>query len=70
MTSTDENVHGHHTIDYIELAVTDIDAAKAFYTTAFGWSLVDYGPDYAGIQGKGKPGACGVTPRSERADPW
>jgi uncharacterized protein len=54
MTSTDENVHGHHTIDYIEIAVTDIDAAKAFYATAFGWSLVDYGPDYAGIQGKGK----------------
>jgi uncharacterized protein len=44
----------HHAIDYIEIAVSDIDAAKAFYASAFGWSLVDYGPDYAGIQGDGK----------------
>lgn len=44
----------HHAIDYVEIAVTDIDAAKAFYSSAFGWSLVDYGPDYAGVQGDGK----------------
>jgi uncharacterized protein len=48
------NAHAHHTIDYIEIAVTDMDAAKAFYASAFGWSLVDYGPDYAGIQGEGR----------------
>jgi predicted enzyme related to lactoylglutathione lyase len=46
--------HTHHAIDYIEIAVTDIEAAKAFYASAFGWSLVDYGPEYAGIQGEGK----------------
>ena len=45
--------HTHHAIDYIELTVTDMDAAKAFYTSAFGWSLADYGPEYAGIQGEG-----------------
>jgi predicted enzyme related to lactoylglutathione lyase len=48
------SAHTHHAIDYIEIPVTDIDAAKAFYSAAFGWSLVDYGPDYAGIQGDGK----------------
>ena len=42
--------HRHHTIDYIELPVDDIAAAKAFYEQAFGWSFTDYGPDYAGIQ--------------------
>jgi uncharacterized protein len=47
-------LHTHHAIDYVEIIVTDIDAAKAFYAAAFGWSLVDYGPDYAGIQGDGK----------------
>jgi predicted enzyme related to lactoylglutathione lyase len=47
-------MHTHHAIDYVEIAVTDLDAAKAFYATAFGWSLVDYGPDYAGIEGAGK----------------
>jgi uncharacterized protein len=49
-----DNVHTHHAIDYVEIAVTDVQAAKAFYAAAFGWSLVDYGPDYAGIQGDGK----------------
>ena len=36
----------HHRIDYLELAVTSIDAAKAFYAEAFGWTFQDYGPDY------------------------
>lgn len=47
-------VHIHHAIDYIELAVTDVAAAKRFYASAFGWTFNDYGPDYAGIQGNGR----------------
>ena len=47
-------MHTHHAIDYIELAAPDLEAAKTFYTSAFGWSLNDYGPEYAGIQGEGK----------------
>lgn len=43
--------HTHHAIDYIELTVTDLAAAKRFYGAAFGWSFADYGPEYAGIQG-------------------
>jgi len=43
-------VHSHHTIDYIELTVRDIAAAKRFYETAFDWKFTDYGPTYAGIQ--------------------
>ncbi|MFB7250785.1 VOC family protein [Microbacterium sp. NPDC056234] len=39
----------HHSIDYVELTVTDLDAAKDFYAAAFGWRFVDYGPEYAGI---------------------
>ena len=50
----EEDTHTHHAIDYIELTVTDMDAAKAFYAAAFGWSLVDYGPAYAGIQVGGR----------------
>ena len=47
----------HHAIDYIELAVTDMDAAKRFYTDAFDWSFNDYGPEYAGIRaGDGEAG--------------
>lgn len=43
--------HTHHAIDYIELTVPDIAAAKSFYGGAFGWAFNDYGPGYAGIRG-------------------
>ena len=46
----------HHTVDYFELPVMDINGAKAFYAAAFGWSFLDYGPDYAEIQGAGLTG--------------
>lgn len=46
--------HLHHTIDYIEINVRDIAEAKQFYGDAFGWKFTDYGPDYAGIKGKGR----------------
>jgi len=39
----------HHSIDYVELVVTDLEAAKSFYRDSFGWVFVDYGPAYAGI---------------------
>jgi predicted enzyme related to lactoylglutathione lyase len=35
-------------LNYVELQVPDVGAAKAFYERAFGWSLTDYGPGYAG----------------------
>jgi predicted enzyme related to lactoylglutathione lyase len=35
-------------LNYVELPVRDVAAAKAFYESAFGWSLTDYGPEYAG----------------------
>ncbi|MEM6533282.1 MAG: VOC family protein [Myxococcota bacterium] len=49
-----EGPHIHHAIDYIELSVTDMDAAMAFYRSAFGWEFTPYGPGYAGIQGATK----------------
>ncbi len=42
--------HTHHSIDYIEFGVTDMEKAKKFYSSAFGWKFNDYGPEYAGIQ--------------------
>ena len=41
----------HQSIDYVEITVRDVAAAKVFYATAFGWAFNDYGPDYAGIVG-------------------
>jgi len=37
-------------IDYVEISVTDLAAAQAFYGAAFGWQFTPYGPEYAGIR--------------------
>ena len=44
-----------HVIDYVELAVDDLEQAKAFYAAALGWAFNDYGPDYAGIKDPASP---------------
>jgi hypothetical protein len=36
-------------IDYVEFPGGDLPATKSFYAKAFGWSFIDYGPDYAAI---------------------
>lgn len=33
-------------LDYLEFPASDLSAIKAFYGAAFGWTFVDYGPDY------------------------
>lgn len=40
----------HHAIDYVEIPVTDLAAAKHFYSEAFGWTFNDYGDQYVGIR--------------------
>ena len=49
-------------LNYVELPVGDVGAARAFYESAFGWSLTEFGPTYActltgdtdiGLQGDG-----------------
>ncbi len=32
---------------FIELPARDLGSAKAFYASAFGWALTDFGPSYA-----------------------
>ena len=39
-----ESTHRHHALDYIEIPVVDVAAAKQFYGSAFGWAFNDYGP--------------------------
>ena len=34
-------------LNYVELPVGDVGAAKTFYEAAFGWSLTGFGPTYA-----------------------
>ena len=40
----------HHTINYIEFSVTDMEATKKFYSKAFEWEFTDYAPNYVGIK--------------------
>jgi uncharacterized protein len=35
-----------NTIDYIEMPSRNLAKTKAFFSALFGWSFVDYGPDY------------------------
>ncbi|MEV4774778.1 VOC family protein [Microbacterium sp. LWH12-1.2] len=59
----------HHSINYVEITVTDLDAAKSFYARAFGWEFVDYGPGYAGIASRAGGVEVGGLLVSEEARP-
>jgi predicted enzyme related to lactoylglutathione lyase len=43
-------------INYIEIPAKNIEATKAFFSTVFGWSFVDYGPDYCSFAAQGVDG--------------
>ena len=50
------NAAHHHKINYIEFRSTDIEQTKRFYSTVFGWTFQDYGPEYISFQGAGIDG--------------
>lgn len=60
-----ESPHRHHAIDYIEIPVIDVAAAKAFYGSAFGWTFTYYGPDYAGIQDPARSAEAGGLAKTD-----
>ena len=43
-------------INYVEIPSRDIEATKTFFASAFGWSFVDYGPEYVAIENAGIDG--------------
>lgn len=43
----------HEKIDYVEFPAKSVDVAKAFFTNVFGWSFVDYGPEYTAFFNEG-----------------
>lgn len=52
-----------NTINYIEFPAVDMESTKQFYSAAFGWEFIDYGPNYASFSGAGVDG--GFTLESE-----
>ena len=64
-------------LNYVELPVTDIDAAASFYESAFGWTMTRFGPTYAatltgdtdvGLQGDASEAAKAPLPVIEVDD--
>ncbi|MDP1630866.1 MAG: VOC family protein [Caulobacter sp.] len=54
-------------IDYVEFPSTSVPAVKTFYAAAFGWTFVDYGPDYAAFDGAGLDGGFNGDDAAEGA---
>lgn len=46
----------HEKINYVEFPAKNIEATKNFFTTVFGWSFVDYGPEYSAFSSEGIDG--------------
>jgi uncharacterized protein len=44
------------TLDYLELPASDVLESKKFYGAVFGWTFVDYGPDYVAFNAHGRDG--------------
>lgn len=49
-------------ISYIEFAASDLSLIKAFYSKAFNWKFVDYGPDYIAFENAGIAGGFYYSP--------
>lgn len=45
-----------NTINYIEIPTRNIELTKAFFSSVFGWSFIDYGPEYCAFSGAGIDG--------------
>ena len=46
----------HEKINYIEFPAKDFNATKEFFGSVFGWSFVDYGPEYMAFDEQGFTG--------------
>lgn len=43
-------------IDYVEFTSPELESTQSFFADAFGWSFINYGPNYRDIQGAGLGG--------------
>jgi len=54
----------HEKINYVEFPAKDIEAVKNFFSSAFGWSFVDYGPEYTAFSNQGLDGGFYKTDKN------
>ena len=46
----------HEKLNYVEFSASNISETKSFFSSAFGWSFEDFGPDYTAFSGEGLDG--------------
>ena len=56
-------------VDYVEFSVTDLEAAKAFYSAVFSWNFQDWGPDYASFEDGRLTGGFHLSEEVSRGGP-
>ncbi|MDH3459992.1 MAG: VOC family protein [Burkholderiaceae bacterium] len=49
-------MRAHEKINYVEFPANNLEQTKAFFEAAFGWSFVDYGPEYTAFSDQGLDG--------------
>jgi predicted enzyme related to lactoylglutathione lyase len=58
----------HEKINYVEFPAKDIEATKTFFSKAFSWSFVDYGPEYTAFTDEGLDGGFFKSDQSISTD--
>lgn len=53
MSESKTHSENNRKINYVEFVSTDVARSKQFYSTAFGWSFEEWGPDYISFQAAG-----------------
>ena len=55
-------------INYVEFPARDLEATKAFFSQAFDWSFVDYGPEYTAFSNQGLDGGFFQSEQASTTD--
>ena len=58
----------HEKINYVEFPAGNLEATKAFFMKAFGWTFEDYGPEYTSFNNSGIAGGFYKAELSARTE--
>jgi predicted enzyme related to lactoylglutathione lyase len=58
----------HEKINYVEFPANNLSETKKFFTSAFSWSFVDYGPEYCAFSGEGLDGGFFKSEQSSSSE--
>ena len=59
-------MNAHEKLNYVEFPAAELPATKAFFEAAFGWTFVDYGPEYTAFAGQGLDGGFFKADKASR----